>query len=317
MAKTSVVVRPTLVRKRTKINSQKVTVIVRPNRLQTALLKDLQKQAASSKPSKAPSSVKASRPAAVNQPKHLRPRKSLKKPQVKYVTADVNHESVMKVAQMRNAGRGKILIIVGNGPSITEMDLPKLRNHPQIEFMSINKPDARIWPTQYWAFFDLSQLRRNEDLWNSYNGTIFNSTAIKRQKSSSMQVKNMGGKGWSRDLTKGLHIGRSSVYAALQIAAWMDFNHVYIVGCDMNPEGLNGKLHFYGNNPDVDPNIRKDRFKNEADHYSYAADVMSAEERSRFTFCSDYNSWPFVDKFNRLSHKKLVEYLLDRHKASE
>jgi hypothetical protein len=194
--------------------------------------------------------------------------------------------------------------------------LAKLRNHRTIEFMSINKPDARIWPTQYWAFFDLSQLRRNEDLWNSYDGTIFNSTAIKRQKANSMQIKNMGGKGWSRDLSKGLHIGRSSVYAAMQIGAWMDFEHVYIIGCDMNPEGLGGKLHFYGNNPDVDPQIRKDRFKSEAEHYSYAADVMSAEERARFTFCSDYNHHAFVDKFSRISHKELVEYLLERYKPA-
>ena len=57
----------------------------------------------------------------------------------------------------------------------------------------------------------------------------------------------------------------------------------------MSTNGINGKLHFYGVNPDVDPQIRKDRFKNEAKHYSYAAKQLSEEERSLFTFCSSYN----------------------------
>lgn len=154
-------------------------------------------------------------------------------------------------------------------------------------------------------------MRRHEALWTGYNGYVFNSTAIKKQKEKSMQFKNLGGHGFSRDMSKGLHIGRSSVYASMQIAIWLGYEHVYIFGCDMNPEGLNGKLHFYGVNPDVEPKNRADRFVKEAEHYDTAAKVLTPDERAKFTFCTDYNPWAFVNEFNQMTHKS-VDAILER-----
>ena len=132
-----------------------------------------------------------------------------------------------------------------------------------------------------------------------------------------MHFKNIGGKGFSRDASKGIYIGRSSVYAAMQIAMWMEYDKVYIFGCDMNPDGLNGKLHFYGDNPDVEPSIRKNRFKDEAAHYNHAAAMLSPEERSRFVFCTDYNPWDFVKEFEQMSHKDAVTYIIEQTNKSQ
>jgi hypothetical protein len=84
-----------------------------------------------------------------------------------------------------------------------------------------------------------------------------------------MQFKNIGGKGFNLDPSQGIYIGRSSVYAAMQIAIWMNYQEIFIFGCDMNPAGINGVLHFYGDNPDVNPVVRKNRFKNEAEYYDF------------------------------------------------
>ncbi len=227
-----------------------------------------------------------------------------------YITPDPLPESIGRISSLHRIGKGKILIIIGNGPSLLEVDIGKLVNNPRIDILSVNKPDSRVWPTKFWAFFDQSQLTRHQTIWEGYDGYIFNSTSIKRQKATSMQFKNIGGKGWSRDLTKGLHIGRSSVFASMQIGMWMQYEHIYILACDMNPDGVDGKLHFYGINPDVDPEKRKTRFKNEADFYDYAADILTEDERKKFTFCSSYNFHSFVDKFNRLDHRKAVESIL-------
>ncbi len=78
----------------------------------------------------------------------------------------------------------------------------------------------------------------------------------------------------------------------------------------MNPDGVNGKLHFYGQNPDVDPEQRKQRFAKEATFYDHAADIMTPEERLKFTFCSSYNQWSFVDKYGRLDHKEAIDHIL-------
>jgi len=320
--------KPQLVRRQTQITYPKnVSVVVNQKRAQTTTIKSLKRQIAKPTPAPTPTPTPTpkpvSRPTPVEQPTKRTPisiisrqqlikqRRKSTKSTVKYITADPVPESAAKIASIKNSGRGKILIIVGNGPSILEAELNELTNHPKIELLTINKPDQRIWPTKYWAFFDHSQFVRHEAFWNGYDGIIFNSTAIKRQKSTSMQFKNVGGKGWSYDLTKGLHVGRSSVFASMQIGMWMGHNHIYIFGCDMNPNGINGNLHFYGQNPDVDPKVRKERFIKEAEFYDVAADLMTKEQRMRFTFCSDYNEHEFVKKYNHMSHKTAVQAIIE------
>lgn len=301
-------VKPVLVRKRTQVQNN-VQIVIRPSNKQTATLKELNKQIPQ-KPQQ-PAQQIPIRQNAVSNKLAKKPIKVERKTVVKYTTRDIDQSSLAKIKDIRGVGRGKVLIIVGNGPSINEVELQKLRNNPLIDTMSINKPDPRLWPTTYWAFFDISQIRRNEDLWNGYNGIIFNSTSIKRQKLTSMQLKNLGGQGFSKDLTKGIHIGRSSVYAAMQLGLWMEYQKIYIFGCDMDPAGINGKLHFYGDNPDVDPNKRKERFKNEAEFYEYATNILNDAEKSKFVFCSTVNNWPFVTKYNKLRHEIAVEKILE------
>lgn len=231
---------------------------------------------------------------------------------VKYVSKDISEDSLLKIHKLKNVGIGKVLILLGNGPTLNEVDLEKLKGLSKVDIFAVNKPDPRIWPPTYWAFFDLSQFRRNEQLWNDYNGILINSTAIKRIKPNGLQIKNLGGRGFSRDISKGLHIGRSSIYASMQIAYWMNYDKIYIFGCDMNPDGINGKLHFYGINPDVDVNARKERFKKEAEYYDQAADILNAEERSKYVFCSSENKWGFVNKYAHLDHKIAISRIIEQ-----
>ncbi len=198
------------------------------------------------------------------------------KKQVRYVTKDVGPDSLAKIRGLRGTGAGRVLVIIGNGPSLAQVDLRPLAALPNVDLMSINKPDERVWPTRYWCFCDHSQLRRHDRLWSAYDGVIFNSTAIKSQRPGSLQIKNLGGIGFSRDLTKGFHIGKSTVYAAMQIAHWLGHRHVYLFGVDMDASGINGNLHFYGTNPDVNPEVRASRFAREAEYYQHAAGVLSS-----------------------------------------
>lgn len=257
-------------------------------------------------------------PQKVVQPKptiELKPAPSFKKQpkptSVRYVTAEPSSDSLPKIIAIKDIGKGRILNIIANGPSINEVNLEKLKTL-DVDTVSVNHPDIRVWPTTYWSFFDSTQMRRHEKFWDSYEGIIFNSTAIKKQKEKSMQFKNKHGNGFSRDLKEGLYIGRSSVYALMQIALWMNYDHIYIWGCDMNPNGLNGKLHFYGENPDARPEDRKKAFEREAQYYMEAANSLTDEERSRFKFCSDYNNWPFVNKYVKLNHRVAMIDLIDK-----
>jgi hypothetical protein len=246
---------------------------------------------------------------AVNKTK-LQKQQPKRKTKVRHTTRNPPADSIAKSKKYSGIGRNKLLAIIGNGPSISEAPLEKLKGHPKIDVFSVNMPDSRVWPTAYWSFFDQSQLRRHAKLWQSYNGAIFNSTSIRESRPGTILLKNFPGKGWSRDISKGIHIGRSSVYASMQIGMYMEYEQIYVFGCDMNPDGLDGKLHFYGVNPDVEPKIRSTRFERESDFYENAASILTEAERKKFTFATEYNPWGFVKKYSQTSHKTAVDEMI-------
>lgn len=234
------------------------------------------------------------------------------KTKVKYNYRDISEDSRAKIKKLQGVGVGQILVIIANGPSVSEVDTSKLIRIPNVKLMSINKPDNRVWPTDYWLFCDHTQYRRHLDLWNNYENPIITSTSITANKTNSLQVKNLGGHGFSRDLLKGYHIGRSSVYAAMQVSMWMGFSHVYILGIDMSFVMVDGvkKLWNYGINPDVSPDNRLTRFDSEAKYYDNAASLLSDVERSKYTFCSGYLKYDFAAKFNKINHLDAVNTII-------
>lgn len=122
------------------------------------------------------------------------------------------------IDELKDSGRGKILAIVANGPSVAELDLAPLAGHPKIDIMSINKPVASIWPTTFWLFCDLNQLNRHQQLWEEYDGIIINTRAIRAEKPNRIVLNKLERFGFSTDLTKGVHVGQSSTYVAMQVA---------------------------------------------------------------------------------------------------
>jgi hypothetical protein len=215
--------------------------------------------------------------------------------------------------------------MVACGPSVKEAPLDKLFDNNLIDFMVINQPYGfykdrcppshhKIWPPKYWVMCDSSQYKRNTGAWEAYKGTVITSASVKHHHPQHVIIKHRSGKGFTKDLLKGYHIGRSTTFANMQTALYMNYDKVYIFGIDMNEVG--GKLHHYGVNPDVSAQARRSRFAEEAKSYDLAAQFLSEAERKKFTFCSSYNPFSFVDKFGRLDQKeapdRILEYLKQR-----
>ncbi len=299
---------PQLVRKRTVINLPKPQQTVQPgNRVVNRTVQPAPKQV-QIVPSQPPAARQSHRTPALVTKKA--PRKSERvNGQVKFITDDTTKTDIEVIRNMHNSQTGRILVILGNGPSLSEVDLSVLKDQQGIDVLTVNRPDQRIWPTKYWVFFDMTQYRRNQHAWQDYTGTIINSTSIKVRKNNSFQIKNRGGHGFSLNLTDGVHIGRSSVYASMQIALWLGYDHTYILGCDM--QAVDGRLHFYGQNQDVKDAVRLSRFDHEAEYYDHAANVLDDETRSRFTFCSDYLSYGFATRFNKTSHRGVAQTIIN------
>jgi hypothetical protein len=212
------------------------------------------------------------------------------------------------IKALKGSGTGKLLVMVAAGPSVNEINFSAIKGHPLIDVMCINQPHKDLWPVKYWAFCDHSQYRRNISVWDGYDGTIINSTNVRARKSNQFVLDNIRGKGFVLDVSHGYHIGRSSTYANMQVAYHMGYEKIYIFGCDMAE--VNGVLHYYGQNPDVPNERRKQRFADEADNYNWAAQNLAEPVRQRFVFCSNYNPWPFVNRFGRLDHTTAVDEIV-------
>ena len=53
------------------------------------------------------------------------------------------------------------------------------------------------------------------------------------------------------------------------------------------------------------------RFKEESKYYDNGANILTDDERKKFIFCSIYNKWPFVDKFQRMNQKTAVDEIIN------
>lgn len=254
------------------------------------------------RPPVSPSSKQLSIPTIINKNRNQVQRTAIARTKIPIGSEDV------KVQKLKDTGKGRILVMVAPGPSILEADLGKLKDHPFIDIMCINKPQTPVWPSKYWAFCDHTQYLRNEDAWQSYEGIILNSPNVTARKANQIVIKTKQGKGFSKDLSTGYYIGRSSTYANMQVAYYMNYDIIYIFGLDMTEVG--GKLHSYGVNPDVSPENRKARFSAEAEHYLFAGQNLPEEIRMKFIICSTYNPFSFVDYFKRLDQKIAVDLII-------
>lgn len=269
--------------------------------------------------------VKAAKPIIKQQPKQKRDVRvnfPIREHKPRLISSSVNRLNSNRVAQFRAAieglrgiGRGRILVIVACGPSVLEAPLEKLKDNKKIDIMCINRPDSRIWPSRYWAFCDQSQYTRNKQIWEKYNGTTLNASSVRAPHKNQVLIKSLSGKGFSRDLVRGYHVGRSSTYANIQTAVWMQYDKIYIFGVDMC--SVSGKLHFYGQNPDVANDVRLKRFDSEAESYMSAVNVLTPEERQKIFFCSSYNKYKFAEYFGKLDQKTAVDIILNELKTIE
>lgn len=220
------------------------------------------------------------------------------------------------ILSLRNRGVGRLLVVVACGPSIMEAELPRLMHHPLIDTLSINTPDPRIFPTTYWAFADDEVYDRDPELVRSYQGILLNAWGVVRNRPEMarpnqvlMTYQDAVQTPFSRNMLRGVVLGCSTTFANLQVAFWMNYDRVFVFGCDMcKPPSAEG-LHFHSRH-EMEPGERLKRFEIEAGFFQGGADELSRAERRKIVFCSAYNPWPFMRSFQQLDHRRAVDQIL-------
>ena len=235
--------------------------------------------------------------------------------------ADVIRETESKywgLSRYKGVHNDERCFLIGNGPSLTNDDLNKIADY-KIPSFGCNKiylifPNIRWRPT-YYVVVDDNVYRSSAQYVDKYRFTAFVrdffGTVIEKSDRINLfrsldERYESGYPNFSTDLTKGLYGGRTVMYAMLQIAVYMGFKEIYLLGVDFS-WGENGTgTHFYESHKD-DMAVRDSvGYKKEVQHA-----YISAKNYADVHGIKIYNvtRGGDLDVFERLDIDKLFEEL--------
>lgn len=170
-----------------------------------------------------------------------------------------------KFLSVKNSEEGRCFII-GNGPSLTASDLSVLHIN-NIPCFGANRIYSMYKKTDWRAKYYVSQdsqvldqiygdlqyaIRNSDKSFFAYNTHRYGPEIINNE-NSYMYFKRYAKRDneVSSDLTKGLYGGMTVIFAMMQIAAYLGFTEIYLLGVDHNYNSVNTKAvdksnHFEG-----------------------------------------------------------------------
>lgn len=190
-------------------------------------------------------------------------------------------ESYGYLKKYQGIHKGQDCFILGNGPSLRREDLDKLHEIGAISMASNGIyrvfNDTR-WRPDYYVIGDAMVYEKNKDMLPkeiTFFMRDFYGNA--RENNDIIWYNSIGEKYYpgyptfSEDLMNGVYGGRTVTYDMLQIAVYMGFQNIYLIGVDFS-WGENGKsTHFYVNKKE-DKMIRNaTNYRDEIEHAYFSA----------------------------------------------
>lgn len=181
----------------------------------------------------------------------------------------INKNKIKKLSKYHNIHSGQC-VILGTGPSLTLDNLEKLIRANKYVFIGVNtlyKIYSELhWKADYYCVIDPNTYAYvGEDIKKYHRSDLF--IASNRIKDTDKNVNKFclncsslyklskqeyfSEIGFSSDITKDVFDGCSVVYASLQIAVYMGFKEIYLLGVDCNYESKienHSEILSYGEN---------------------------------------------------------------------
>ena len=146
--------------------------------------------------------------------------------------------------KFKDIHKGKRCFLVGNGPSVTYEDLDILYRNKEICFgvNSIYRAfDNTLWRPNYYVTVDQYFIEENIEKINDIECTKFfrHLEYVKLDKSGEtydihFKPAEVHEHKFSMDIEDGVYTGDTVLYDALQIAVYMGFSDIYLIGADMS-----------------------------------------------------------------------------------
>jgi len=181
---------------------------------------------------------------------------------------------INKLQHLKNKHKGERCIIIGNGPSLNQTDFNLLKEQTTFGVNGIFYADDRLpQPLSYYVVEDTKVFEENTEAILEYGrgcGEIILPTLYKENVPNPDEVTFFRMNGgfyrkqdpnfcrprFSTDAAEVLYCGQSVTYINLQLAYWMGFTEVALIGMDFSytlPPGTVVKGHLYESQED-DPN---------------------------------------------------------------
>lgn len=187
-------------------------------------------------------------------------------------------ENMQKLEKYHNLHQGGNCVIIGNGPSLSVSDLDTLYENKVICLASNNISkvyDKTKWrPTyHFWGdgvAFDQAEKRLNNESVYFIN-SLYKCDGINNKVEyfyGLFERYYPGYPTFSTDITQGIYGGRTVTYSMLQVAAYMGFKNIYLLGVDFSWGEDKKGTHFY-NDEDESTELRvkeATKYKDEIEH---------------------------------------------------
>jgi len=153
-----------------------------------------------------------------------------------HAAADPLRSSRERIKTFQGAHLGQRAVIVGNGPSLNKMDLSFLKREVTFGmnriYLGFEKYD--FTPTYYVSVNDLVLQQSMKDILEIKAPRFLSARALEYVESQDAAIflSSLDAPLFSRDPGKGIWEGYTVTYVALQLAYYMGFNEVYLIGVD-------------------------------------------------------------------------------------
>ncbi len=180
----------------------------------------------------------------------------------------------LEVKKYKDFHRGKRCFIIGNGPSLQKKDLECLHKNHEITFAAnqiYRIFDEVTWRPDYYCCVDdllikqyidsIAAVTCKEKFLFDYFNYLYGLN--KRQNIQYIHVKGMAYETecpkFSNDITKEIYMGYTVTYAMLQIACYMGFKEIYLIGVDHSRLDMHFTENYFDKNTKIYPCIYGDR----------------------------------------------------------
>ncbi|MCH7611709.1 MAG: hypothetical protein IIB10_13615, partial [Chloroflexi bacterium] len=153
---------------------------------------------------------------------------------------DGNQDLEGKWSELKDYHKGETCVIIGNGPSLKDVPLDFLKAYPTFGLNRINLMDD-FEPYYHVAVNPLVLEQFGEEILEAYKGKVrrffLRQDWITKIQGLNMQpsvipIRSLSNEKFYGDPRAGLYEGHTVTYVAMQIAYWMGFKTVLLVGID-------------------------------------------------------------------------------------